>query len=462
MHPRVDTVIIGAGFAGLAAAYRLIKEGIKPLVIEKCPFVGGMASSHSVDGFSIEKFYHHFFTHDSEVLGLVRELGNEDRLIWNETRMGYFADGRLYSFTTPVDLLRFGHVGFIDRLNFALFTLFAKASPNHDSLDGLSAREWLKRKIGSSAYVKIVAPLIKSKFGMHVNDISASFLKGRINARVRSRRGFLRKESLGYYMGGLEGLVSALCKGVTAGGGRIMLDTGVQEIAVNGEFDFTVKTTGGESIDCDHVLATTPLPVTGGLLRSYFKNRSAFSGFQYRGAVCLCAGIERKLSDYYWINIASEKIPFGVIVEHTNLVPSSFYNGNRIIYLSSYCDDNSPLFKMDDNGIYNLFIEGLKRVLPDFKKEEVVWWRVAREPYATPVFIKDFGKRLSELRGGLTGGLLLAGNITIYPRSRNVNNVISSGRSAAEEIISSHGAIRPAYKHRNTRKELTGRTQIMP
>ena len=431
-----DVVIIGGGFSGLSAAQRLLKNGITPLLIEKEKTEGGMASCHRVNDFWIEKFYHHFFTHDLNIAALAKELGKEKNLIWNKARMGFFSKDKLLSLTTPLDLLRFGHIGFLDRFRFALFSILAKKTSGHDRLDGLSAREWLDKKIGASAYLKIVEPLIKSKFGMHADDISAAFLLGRIKARVKSRGRFLEAERFGYYAGGMQDLISEFSKKIQSGGADIMLNTEAKEIIVRGDCNFAVKTDKGEKIECGGIIATTPVPVLKGLMGPRLPGGS---GFNYRSSVCLTMGVRENLSKFYWINIADDKIPFGVIVEHTNLAPTSFYGGNHIVYLSGYYDNQSPLYRANDEEILGCFTKGLRKIFPDFREEKILWWRVAREPYATPVFMKGFGKLLENLNARLPRGFYMAGNILTYPKSRNVNNAMESGKNAAEKIISSYG-----------------------
>ena len=81
--------IIGAGFTGLTAAYKLTKQGHSVTVFEKEPYAGGLASGirHVVDnypqnwGWDLERFYHHWFTNDKAVMGLIEELGVEDKLM---------------------------------------------------------------------------------------------------------------------------------------------------------------------------------------------------------------------------------------------------------------------------------------------------------------------------------------------------------------------------------------------
>ena len=72
--------IIGAGAAGLAAALDLSSGGHKVVVYESAPFIGGQASTVQVGGGPLERGYHHLFTNDFAIIGLMAELGIGDRL----------------------------------------------------------------------------------------------------------------------------------------------------------------------------------------------------------------------------------------------------------------------------------------------------------------------------------------------------------------------------------------------
>ena len=74
--------IIGAGYGGMVAAYDLKKAGHDVTIFESADYVGGLASGFKEPhwDWSVEKFYHHWFQSDSEMLGLIRELGLEDKV----------------------------------------------------------------------------------------------------------------------------------------------------------------------------------------------------------------------------------------------------------------------------------------------------------------------------------------------------------------------------------------------
>src|SRR5512139_3716543 len=101
----MKTIIIGGGLAGLAAAFRLAGTG-DVLVIEKDAESGGMASSYAIDDYHIEKYYHHIFAGDKELISLINELGLGERLQWLRGSTGYYFDGKIYPMNTPIEIFK--------------------------------------------------------------------------------------------------------------------------------------------------------------------------------------------------------------------------------------------------------------------------------------------------------------------------------------------------------------------
>jgi protoporphyrinogen oxidase len=75
--------IIGAGAAGLTAAFDLTSKGHRVVVYESAPFVGGQASTIPVGGSSLERGYHHLFTNDDAILNLMKDLGIHEHMKWH-------------------------------------------------------------------------------------------------------------------------------------------------------------------------------------------------------------------------------------------------------------------------------------------------------------------------------------------------------------------------------------------
>ncbi|MDX6643912.1 MAG: hypothetical protein QOD76_1874, partial [Solirubrobacteraceae bacterium] len=100
--------VIGAGVAGLVAAYRASREGHVCDVYERWPGLGGQAATLDVgEGHLLERYYHHLFTSDRHIQELYEELGMREEIEWRPSSVGLLSGGRAYPFTSPLDLLRF-------------------------------------------------------------------------------------------------------------------------------------------------------------------------------------------------------------------------------------------------------------------------------------------------------------------------------------------------------------------
>ncbi|MBU1110253.1 FAD-dependent oxidoreductase, partial [Patescibacteria group bacterium] len=74
--------IIGAGYTGLVAAYRLAQSGCQVTLLEKTADLGGLAGDFELHGERLEKFYHFTYKTDGYLIGLIEELGLKDTLHW--------------------------------------------------------------------------------------------------------------------------------------------------------------------------------------------------------------------------------------------------------------------------------------------------------------------------------------------------------------------------------------------
>lgn len=148
-------VIIGSGLAGLSAGYRLCKAN-EVIVFEKDPDIGGMAASycleHSKNKYFIERYYHHIFRSDSELLALINELGFERQMLWLKGKNAYFVDGKNYPMNTPPEILRFSPLSFTDLVKLGLLVLRIKIINDTTSYDRIKAKDWIIGNAGKSVY----------------------------------------------------------------------------------------------------------------------------------------------------------------------------------------------------------------------------------------------------------------------------------------------------------------------
>src|SRR5262245_52234158 len=135
--------IIGGGFGGLAAAWELSRNGVRVTVLEQDDDVGGLAGSFRVNGYPLEKFYHHWFTKDRHVMELARELDIGERIVYQATRTGMYLANKFYKLSTPLDVLRFKPLNPLNRFRLGLLMLKARRIRDWRELEHLTAEEWL-------------------------------------------------------------------------------------------------------------------------------------------------------------------------------------------------------------------------------------------------------------------------------------------------------------------------------
>ncbi len=121
--------IIGAGIAGLAAAYDLNKAGYEVTILERAPQVGGLASGFKAPhwDWTLEKFYHHWFQSDEHMLGFIEELGWSDQVLFPRPYTVVYYDGQFQPLDSIPEAARFTlkHYSIIDFMRFGFSGLYS-------------------------------------------------------------------------------------------------------------------------------------------------------------------------------------------------------------------------------------------------------------------------------------------------------------------------------------------------
>jgi protoporphyrinogen oxidase len=420
-------VIIGGGFCGLAAAYELTKLGVGVTIVEADAEVGGLAGSFSVNGTRLEKFYHHWFTNDQHITALVDELGTRDQVVFRSTNTGMYYANRFFKLSSPLDVLRFTPLPFLDRVRLGLLALRARRVKNWRELEGVTAGEWLRRMGGETVYRVVWEPLMRGKFGEYADHISAVWFWNKLKLRGGSR-GPKGEEQLAYYRGGFARLADALARRVAAKGGRVLLGTPVQSLVVEqGRVRGVIA--GGARIEADAVLATPALPIVADLVAQHASSQyvDQLRRINYLANVCLVLELDRSLSSTYWLNVTDPNFPFVAVIEHTNFEPTGSYGGRHIVYLSRYLTTTDPIYTMSDADVLSFTLPHLARMFPRFKPEWILDSHVWRARYAQPVVERHYSAMIPDVKTPLAG-LFLASMAQIYPEDRGTNYAIREGR----------------------------------
>jgi protoporphyrinogen oxidase len=421
----MKVAIIGAGFAGLSAAYDLAGHGYAVTIYEASEQVGGLASGFRdpMWEWPLERFYHHIFTTDHAIIALTNEIGLRDRLFFRSPVTAQWWRGRGYALDGVLPVLRFPGLPFIDRLRFGLTAFYLKYFTNNwQKLEQTTATVWIERFSGKNAAQVIWHPLLEGKFGPHADEVNMAWLWARLRAR---------SFQLGYFVGGFQAFADALCAACLRRGVQVVLRTPVKAVH---------QTAGGwQVLAGDHPPTDyDALLVTGspGLLARLVPHLpSGYLGQLRRlrsmGAVVMTIALRQPLTNgIYWLNLPKDEFPFLALVEHTNFIEPSHYGGDNLIYCGDYLDPDHEYFRLTPEALLERFVPALRQINPAFQREWVRAYWLHREPYAQPIVPVNHSRNIPPIPTPLPG-LYWASMSQVYPWDRGTNYAVELGRRAA-------------------------------
>ncbi|HSC81949.1 MAG TPA: NAD(P)/FAD-dependent oxidoreductase [Chitinolyticbacter sp.] len=429
--------IVGGGFTGLAAAYELAKQGIAVTVLEAEHEIGGLAAAFDVGGEKLDRFYHHWFTNDLEVMRLIDELGLNERVAINPTNTGVYYANHFFKLSTPWDLLNFTPLAFTDRIRLGLLALRARRVDHWMELEDKTAAEWLKELGGERVYRVMWEPLLKGKFGPVAEEISAVWFWNKLKLRGGSR-GKGGEERLAYFKGGFVALAEALAARVRELGGRIETGAPVSTIRPEGAL-WQIDTANG-TITADHVIATTALPLVAGMVKDWAPADyiAKLERIHYLANVCLVLELDRSLSNTYWLNVNDPSFPFVGVIEHTNFERAETYGGRHIVYLSKYLPHTDALYQMSADEVLEFALPYLQKMFPKLDRSWIQRHHVWKARWSQPVVEKRYSTLIPP-EAGPQPGFHLCSMAQIYPEDRGTNYAVREGRKLGRALAEKLG-----------------------
>lgn len=440
--------IIGAGIGGMAAAYDLVRAGHSVTIYETAEAPGGLASGFKEPQWqwSVEKFYHHWFETDHEILGLIDELGWKDKVRFPRPYTVMYHQGKFYPFDSILQAILFPGLGWgIHKIRFGLVGLYLRLTNNWRTLEKTTVDAWMRRWAGNRVYELMWQPMMDGKFGeRYAKIVNMAWMWARMHSRTTR---------LGTFEGGFQAFADGFAARLRELGVEICLSTPVERIEADPAGGLRLTAPQGE-IHYDQVLVTTGpgllARLAPGLPADYLKGLLDLKSI---GAVVMVLALKHQLSKegYYWYNLPkSAGFPFLALVEHTNFLSPEYFGGDHIIYIGDYLETDHEYFRLSQEELLEHYLPALQRVNPDFQPDWVRKAWLFRTNYAQPIPLVNHSQNIPAIQTPIPG-LYFASMSQVYPWDRGTNFAVEIGRRAARMILTGPAAAEsdraPAEQH---------------
>lgn len=416
--------IIGAGFTGLSAAYALCKQGHSVTLFEKDHAPGGLAIGYKKKEWewTLEAYYHHWFTNDDAILSLAKEL--HFPVLIKRPKTSIFIDGEIYQFDTLLSILTFPKLPLWDKLRMIETLGLLKLNPFWKSMEKVRAAEFLPKAMGEKAYELIWKPQFVNKFGHYADKISLSWFWARIKKRT---------PHLAYPKGGFLAFAKALEKAINTSGGTILYNSTISSITTaSGK----VCVQSEKKNYFDKVIVTLPsfpfLKLCPQLPEEYVEKLKKLEGL---GALLVVMRLKKQFftDNTYWLSVCDTTSPLMAIVEHTHFMDKKYYNNEHIVYLGNYLPFDHPYFSMTEKELMEEFNPFLKEINPTYQKN-LIDIEVFKAPFAQPIIPTNYSKIMPTFDTPLPN-VYLANIQQVYPWDRGTNYAVELGQKIADHIL---------------------------
>ncbi|MBV8079391.1 MAG: NAD(P)/FAD-dependent oxidoreductase [Actinobacteria bacterium] len=408
-HGRV--LVLGAGPAGLTAAYLLAKAGRPVTVLESEDQVGGLAKTVEMDGYRFDLGGHRFFTKSIEVDMLWHEILGEEfllrprmsRIYWNNRFLDYPLRGSdVIRKLGPIELTRC-------MASYAKAALFPRRSEE-------SLEDWVSNRFGRRLFELFFKSYTEKVWGVPTSEIRAEWAAQRIKglsffsaakAAFFGNKGNKVKSLISefnYPRYGPGQMWEAMTRAIEAEGGEVRLSTPVEAMHFNGGRVVAVEA-GGDTYELPaDVISSLPLREVVRMARPAAPPDvlEAALGLRYRDFLSVALVVDGEdLFPDNWIYIHEPAVRVGRIQNYRSWSPWMVPDATKAcVGLEYFCFAGDDLWTMSDDDLVELAASELEQ-LGLATRSSVERGFAIRVPKAYPVYDSEYAERVRTIRAFL-------------------------------------------------------------
>ncbi len=412
-------VVIGAGPAGLTAAYLLAQQGFPVTVLEADPvYAGGISRTVQYKGFHFDIGGHRFFSKSKEVEDFWTEVLGDD-LLDRPRSSRIFYNGKFFSYPLKaVEAL--SKLGIFESARCVLSYAAARVKPAGNEK---SFEDWVSNRFGKRLFRIFFKTYTEKVWGMSCKDISADWAAQRIkglslasairNALLPQRKPKDRSQviktlidTFRYPRKGPGMMWERCATAVERMGGRVLKGRRVTGCAFDGQsrtWTLTAEDSSGasETFTGEHVISSMPIRELCEMLEPRLTDhaRKAAGSLKYRDFLTVGLVLkERDAFDDNWIYIHDPKVKVGRIQNYKSWSPEMVPDPQYCCYgLEYFCFEGDGLWQMSDADLIDLARRELQHIGLG-RAEDVTDGCVIRQKKAYPVYDDQYAANVETVR----------------------------------------------------------------
>jgi len=426
MNQRIETLIIGAGPAGLTAAWELSKHDKKALIVELDNSVGGISRTVERNGWRFDIGGHRFFTKVDEVYDIWDEILEEGDFLLRPRMSRIYYNKKFFDYPLKASNALF-NLGIIEAIRCVLSYFYVRINPPKDQTH---FEGWVAARFGWRLYNIFFKTYTEKVWGVEATKIGAdwasqriknlSLLKAIINSFFPNRNGEVITtliDEFKYPKFGPGMMWETAAEKLGNKGYKILFKSGVKEIVTNTNGEgYKVTLFNEDTIECKYILSSMPLAHLPKTIKPHppkdVQTAGKNLGFRDFLSVALIVEQQKSFPDN-WIYIHEPNVKVGRVQNYGNWSPFLVKDGKTCLGLEYFVNEGDELWEMEDDDLIKLAIREIEE-LGLAPKEKLGEGYVVRMPKAYPVYDLDYSKNVDLIKDWLEKD-----HKNIYPIGRN-------------------------------------------